>query len=615
MIHALILAQHTCTAAALEAFWKLASLDSVAAVEKIIVSSSLEPVTVYDHVVGRIQAWINDKHPGPGESHVLVDQARWSDLNPLANNWSGGIAMLVLTFPEIHWVFGVLSAPPVEILQNKVPKAEVDQQWHDLTGLLRPDHDPIFDLSGLRWHIRDRILEEKGRAGHKIAPYIPQRNTLCATLDDELAYAYFHAYTAYRFGYRSIPLVRDVLAQHLFGIGKTPPNDLRLTLEDVFLSYPDQQHTHYSELSEGQGNSRSHMLPGLTVNKTQWRVFVTSGQSHQNDEAKSSRNRTYIRNNAGVECAKRILKPSGGIFDLWDESGLGRRLKWTDDRGRIRRGVAENFVWPPHRQSQVPGDTGHSAPGRLALIATRLIERARKLLADDHLSVSDAVKGALWATDALELLGDRTPTSAIEAMSLKHEFEVLAECGFPGVEYHLVVKPRIREILRELGPLSVWFHRSQRETARLNAEMTILNRLVQIFRDHGEFDEEKICLNRVLHLHHSLWMHAQPWRFVFLPILRYVEFLLASFMQFCVALIGWLVGLSLVFLAAPEPAVQAANGSASQSWSIAMTAFFGAEPMTITQPLWVVVTTLAILAGVAHLGVFISHLYTLVSRK
>jgi len=220
MSHALIIAQHDVTqhdvtAAALQAVWKLARLESDIEAESIVVNGARDPVILYDHLFARIQAWVNEVKPGPGEGLVLVDHVRWHDLNPLGGGWSGAIAMLVLTYPELRWIFGVISGQDEK--DETKEKADVKQIWHQLSGLFLPDHDPIFDLSGLRWHIRYLASKTPTQQGKVIAPYIPMRNRLSAALDDEPAYAYFHAYTAYRYGYRSVPVVRDDLAQYLFG--------------------------------------------------------------------------------------------------------------------------------------------------------------------------------------------------------------------------------------------------------------------------------------------------------------------------------------------------------------------------------------------------------------
>ena len=58
--------------------------------------------------------------------------------------------------------------------------------------------------------------------------------------------------------------------------------------------------------------------------------------------------------------------------------------------------------------------------------------------------------GALLALEAQELLANRTPTTALEALAVRHELEVTAECMFYGVEYNFDVRRRL-EVSFPLG--------------------------------------------------------------------------------------------------------------------------------------------------------------------
>ncbi len=60
-----------------------------------------------------------------------------------------------------------------------------------------------------------------------------------------------------------------------------------------------------------------------------------------------------------------------------------------------------------------------------------------------------SVRRATFATDALELTGHRTPTTALEALSTKHQLELTAECHFSGIEYNVDVKSRLAEIRKK----------------------------------------------------------------------------------------------------------------------------------------------------------------------
>lgn len=69
------------------------------------------------------------------------------------------------------------------------------------------------------------------------------------------------------------------------------------------------------------------------------------------------------------------------------------------------------------------------------LIAETLLRRA-EIFASEACTVKDYIKGAVLATEALEMLGGRTATLSLVALGLNHQFEVLAECAFVGVGYH-----------------------------------------------------------------------------------------------------------------------------------------------------------------------------------
>ena len=249
------------------------------------------------------------------------------------------------------------------------------------------------------------------------------------------------------------------------------------------------------------------------------------------------------------------------------------------------------------------------------LVADMLIRRSRALL-DKATAVETAIQGAVLATEALELTGRRTPTTAIDALTLKHQFEVLAECQFYGVEHHIDTKKRWEDIETETGTISQWFQADEVEKAKLDAQMHILNRLVRIFREHNKFEEEQQFMNKARHVHHSLWLMKHRWRRPFKFGLRYLELLMSSFFWFAVCLLGVVLFFGLLFMVTgPYPNYYYGIFDAISS----VVGISGPANHLHTQDkpgFWFsVVVSLAILAGVAHLGVFVSHLYTLISRK
>lgn len=562
-----------------------------------------------------------------GELTVIVSHVRPLLLNPLIHRgWESVIAMLILAYPDAQWLFGSI----LGYTNNEKPKTDkaldAFRAAHGIGNLFKSLPNPLFDPAGLRDWVR-KVTTEKfaptdGGQSPSIADaaYLTRRQSLANSLDEEMAYSYLHAYTAYRFGFRAAAVTSSRVADRILGVAQWL-QDPCLVFEDIYVNFADGRpgmswlDANPNKKEEG----RSKVWPRLE--RAEHRIFVTSGQRVRGDEEKWESNRAYIARQKIVQHITTLYKPYAGIFRIWQDSKLARRLKWTDDKGKTRRGTAVGFVWPPPRESFTDTEHGHSSPGVLLVIAEKLIERAGKLT--DSRTITDAIRGAVLATDALEILGCRTPTVAVEALRLKHYFEVLAECQFSGVEHHIHLEDRLKEIQRDVREIGHWFGRKQRTAAALNAEMMILLCLVRLLQAQCQFDEEQYLMHRVRQLHNSLWLRqglgGLRWRYIFWPFLRYSEFLLKSFSRFAVSIAAWISGLTAAFwyLRVQDHTLQDGK-SLSPGWeavSRAFSAFTGSDPLTVTGFFFPVLTGFAVLAGLAHLGIFVSHLYTLVSRK
>jgi hypothetical protein len=133
MTRHLILAQSRTTAAALEAWLPLLSpnLDTVATgaahkVESIVWRDTVQGeeagVRVYNYLVDQIEntAKLDKDTASPKEMVILVDALRPLEMNAVAENsgWSHLIGLLILTFPEIRWIFGSVHNALGEILSS-----------------------------------------------------------------------------------------------------------------------------------------------------------------------------------------------------------------------------------------------------------------------------------------------------------------------------------------------------------------------------------------------------------------------------------------------------------------------------------------------------------------
>lgn len=563
----------------------------------------------------KLVAWVEAQAAGAGGDHSLLNTLALVDvpslhsldeLDPIdrTKDWPSVVGMLVLAFPEVHWVFVSPFRPAGELLA-KAHFPRTASFFQDLGAILELHDDgfsPLFDPAGLRHEIRLRLgLRPE-------AAYVPLRKHCAAALDEEQNYAYFNAYTAYRFGYRGHVITSHGLMNEV--LRGEDAGDLRLTFEDIYLNFPDKR----------QGLSkiitRDKEFGALRCVRT--RVFVTGGHKLTAAEhATWDLNDKYLRRRRPLGFYSKVMfKPESGVFDIWERSGLRRRLRATG-------GKAEGFVWPPPRAVVTSEAAGmHSAPGRLLLIAELMIRRAGRILKNTA-TVPDAVHGATLALEAEEYLGHRTPTTSLEAVSLKHHLEVLAECMFYGVEYHLDTRARFKEIEREIDSIGVWFRSQTREVSKLNAEIGIQSDLVLSFRNFNQFNEEQAALSQVRHLYRHLWYRRhKSWAWLFYPARWYFDHLLSSLPVFIAALAGWLfvIGSTFGLLTGAHPGEEV-ESQFVHGFEMAIASFFGMQPahdLSVLEgdgSVVVWVTIVVIILSFIHLGIFVSHLYSIIARR
>ncbi|MGH9825517.1 MAG: hypothetical protein ACREDR_19980, partial [Blastocatellia bacterium] len=340
--------------------------------------------------------------------------------------WAAVASMLILAFPGVHWMIfaGGCATRNAEAYNCHV--AVPTQFLECLNRVLKLNYDgytSLFDPSGLRNMLRVRI-KAFSVDGKKIAPDLPVRTKIAAAIDDEQAYAFLSAYAAYKFRFRAHVVSSYRMMKDLFstvqpnGIASNGRVQFSLLFEDIYLRFRDgDTRFHLSDLRERDGNfsGLQHVRP---------RIFLTAGHSVAVDKERWEQNERYIEELKTSPLVETLYKPFSGIFDLWNKSGLMVHLG---------DGAPEENAAPSERRTsdsaaeQDPG--GHSAPGRLLAVADRLIQRAESMLQSAR-SVPDAVQGALLALEAHELLCNRTPTTTLEAIALKHQLEATAECMF-----------------------------------------------------------------------------------------------------------------------------------------------------------------------------------------
>lgn len=568
---------------------------------------SQEPgVLAYEAAVRKIEslAEMADGSIALNEVVALVDAINPARLNAAwdGEGWDHLIAMLILTFPEIKWVFSIVSGKPLEPIHG----ARFPEEEHCMEALVnRARRDPLLDPTGLREWVR----AVTNLALESIGVKAPRRLCKAAAIDEEKAFAYFHGYTAYRFGYRAEVVTSWALMQELFGGEDSAEHGYHLLLEDMSLKFPDKR-DHVTLVDFGT-KGRANFCPKLAYDgsgreSSEHRVLVTTGQAAGGDDYLRKAREYLQRKTTGAPSpagpSPDMGKPVGGMWDLWHAAGLSSEQKKPGQSC-----YANGFQAIPPESPDIERPD-HGAPGKLMLIAEVLLRRA-EIFRDSACTLKDFIKGATLANDAMELLGGRTPSLTFAALALKHEYEVQAECSFIGVGMHFDVSRREDEIEIHVAQIARWFDEKKRKKAALNAEGVVLNRIARVFRDAGQFDEEQQALVALRWAHRRLMFHTRHWReWPVHAAVAYAEWLLASLRNFALAITLW-IGAATAIWWFRTPSLPIAINRTFNS-------FFGGNPADENWSNPEILFSCAIVAiGIFHIGVFISYVYSLISRR
>lgn len=502
-------------------------------------------------------------------------------------------SMLIFAFPEIYWVLPVYYGNPSEDQSHLV-------KWKELTNMFSKvqGHSPLFDTTNLRNEILEKIEENpENRADYFV---IREKDSVSASIDEEQAYSYLHGYLAYKLGYRNY--VITTLNEMKSLDQSSDKNSVKLIFEDIYLNFPDEHPKDFSNLQGEERDKKYSFLPS-----SEKRIFVTVGHKGKFDRE----NEEYIQSLRIMgkilgKKIKKVFKPSGGIYKLLEESGLLKEY-WKKRKEEWKNSKAEKIE-----------SGGHSAPGKLFLIAESLINRAEKIL-QEATTVKDCVHGATLAFEAQRLVGYKTPTTCLEAIALRHQLEVKAECMFYGISYNIDVKNRIKEIEKEIEVVGRWFNSRIRKKAILNAKMILITEIMNILRERGQFNEEQECLDYFRKLDRR-WSLHQPGFNKFIagavyPIRWYIEFLLGSFSRFILAIIFWPIIFALIAYIA-NIKIPSGEVSLTNNLMYCFSVFFDILHLDFDAgEMGIKIIGLFLGAlGFLHLGIFISYLYTLVMK-
>ncbi len=368
---------------------------------------------------------------------------------------------MIVSFPELEFIF----------LNRTLEGSRTVVDWIENETKSNKDVAflPLFDFNGVRKDIRKNC--KKG---------LQERIGSARIIEDEVSYAFFHAYIAYKHNHRS---KLYTTLNHLNQDKELKPH-VDLQIQDLSLGFVDKREDlHLQDLE--QRYKEYNFLN--CVNKEKDFLITVGGK----DECKQCGIETHTLKYK----VEPIYKPTRGMYDI------SRKLN------------LDNPV-----PIEIDDNNGHSAPGILALIAENLINRAQQIL-DSTKQVKDAIHAATLALEAKELLNGLTPTLALQAFTLQQKAEVMAECLFVGTEYNIDLEPRFTEIEKEVKFISERFAKTEQKRVQLNTQLIIAEILSGVYNSYKQFEEELECLNKARSLNFKLKEKIKGKTFV-RPLLR-----------------------------------------------------------------------------------------------
>lgn len=479
------------------------------------------------------------------ESVVIIDEffhaakSKPIDINNTSDNF---YARLILGFPELEFVFLNSTENGTKSIIDWLENEKV------IGGKKNKSYVSIFDYTGIRNTLR-RNINIKNDVSQNI---LPIRSKKARIIEDELSYAYFHGYIAYKRNHLSkLYTTLNHLDQEI-GSSET----VNLQLQDLSLGFIDKREDEpisditdrYSTfafldinkdrafenndffITVGNGTSNSKKA-SLQINNDFYEIVNKANpkKKYLTLEPKGEKNHYIFTNskqgnqaemcsicgmeisspNDLVKKAKVLYKPTKGIYDIEEKLALGKwpfynppKLKSSIHRVRGVVEIEESPNEDPNLEAEQVY-SNHSAAGILTFLAEQLILRAQNIL-DSAKNVVDAIHAATLALEAKELLNGLTPTLALQAFALQQKAEVTAECLFTGTEYNIKLSERFIDINEEVAYIVQQFSSKLRKKTLLNTQLSIIESLSGIYSNHRQFEEEIECLNKARKLSLSL---------------------------------------------------------------------------------------------------------------
>ena len=430
------------------------------ALEAVVLSTKAD---LHDHLSTKTPARLR-------ETMVLLDICGESDpWSPGTQERGMGIAAeMVLSYPEVYFLFLAFKQATIENNEDRVVKLHVETPWQ-LNRILEHVRNhaagfrTIFDATTLRSHIKEIILTKATRSTY--LPLCNKRSAQKAAIaEEEPDFLYLNGYAAYKYGFS----VRLLGSHHELERSKDVKFDLLLT--DIDLAYEDAPELR----SEGKiGQLLCEHLFKLKEESLPDNIVIVS--SYLTDELEAQ-----IKELIKDKVLADIRKPYGGFSDLFGTTELAKYAKANVVQMKYPPPIDSHWekfcrllieMELPHRgakgsesspemnasvgkQDRTGDSTNwsrHSAPYAFLSVAQRLISRASRIESDERGQTIGAVHAAILAIEAKELLGGLSRTTCLTALAVQHRAEAAAELTCYGTTASSSATARLNEIESDAG--------------------------------------------------------------------------------------------------------------------------------------------------------------------
>ena len=501
-----------------------------------------------------------------------------------ATYWNHLVALLVLIFPDIHWLFATTRAEDERMAQDglgrhSLPANGAQVRLPHIVALRDDGYEPLFDPTGLRNLVKRQSFERLDvlTTSRKNVD-CPARDGLVLILDDEVEVATAVAYLHYRQGYRALTVTSEyqmLEARHAGSISQTA--------ESFVIEFVDSSAGH-QDLRPSQRHKLLSTLENVPDDK---RIVYTI------DDIKG-------HNREDCQGVRVISSPFDGMTDLLEQFGLSEK--------------PDSFVWPPANREREKTAGRHAVRGFLTSAARRLLQRAGDTTQPAH-------RRAMFAIEAQELLLNRLPSLSLSAhrqrlaAELQIEDEVPTIFGASAKAARVRLRPRFAEIDAEIASMRrVIYSKGSSRRGQLSRALKrqLIGSMIDGYR-------------RGYHFHEELASITQQRDTDMRGAYGYVALMLRRPRNLILSVMG-----SVAFFAAAYVMVAIVGGK-TFSWSLVerttMMSFYTLA--SVGAPLsemiegtelsknhfYHLLVTLECIVGLFHWGLGFAHLYTLASRR